>query len=119
MLTDSSLKYYRDSTAEEVRQLGAEAPSPHQQLVDPWKGLGWAQVGSVESRLPRAHARVPSLVFLLQADELDGEIDLRSCTDVTEFAVQRNYGFQIHVRLLAAGGCWGDLGFAPQKRCGC
>lgn len=33
----------------------------------------------------------------MQADDLDGEIDLRSCTDVTEFAVQRNYGFQIHV----------------------
>ncbi|XP_045408868.1 TRIO and F-actin-binding protein isoform X2 [Lemur catta] len=49
VLTDSSLKYYRDSTAEE-------------------------------------------------ADELDGEIDLRSCTDVTEFAVQRNYGFQIHTK---------------------
>ncbi|XP_037016191.2 TRIO and F-actin-binding protein isoform X2 [Artibeus jamaicensis] len=49
VLTDSSLKYYRDSTAEE-------------------------------------------------ADELDGEIDLRSCTDVTEYAVQRNYGFQIHTK---------------------
>ncbi|XP_043825164.1 TRIO and F-actin-binding protein isoform X2 [Dromiciops gliroides] len=49
VLTDSSLKYYRDSNAEE-------------------------------------------------ADELDGEIDLRSCTDVTEFAVQRNYGFQIHTK---------------------
>ncbi|XP_062444351.1 TRIO and F-actin-binding protein isoform X3 [Rhea pennata] len=33
-----------------------------------------------------------------QADDLDGEIDLRSCTDVTEFAVQRNYGFQIHTK---------------------
>ena len=33
----------------------------------------------------------------MQADDLDGEIDLRFCTDVTEFAVQRNYGFQIHV----------------------
>ncbi|XP_063479129.1 TRIO and F-actin-binding protein isoform X16 [Symphalangus syndactylus] len=55
VLTDSSLKYYRDSTAEE-----------------------WA--------------------LLLQADELDGEIDLRSCTDVTEYAVQRNYGFQIHTK---------------------
>lgn len=55
MLTDSSLKYYRDSTAEE-------------------------------------------------ADELDGEIDLRSCTDVTEYAVQRNYGFQIHVRLCVGPG---------------
>ncbi|XP_037702041.1 TRIO and F-actin-binding protein [Choloepus didactylus] len=49
VLTDSSLKYYRDSTAEE-------------------------------------------------ADELDGEIDLRSCTDVTEYPVQRNYGFQIHTK---------------------
>ncbi|XP_054023998.1 TRIO and F-actin-binding protein [Dryobates pubescens] len=49
VLTDSSLRYYRDSNAEE-------------------------------------------------ADDLDGEIDLRSCTDVTEFAVQRNYGFQIHTR---------------------
>ncbi|XP_040844063.1 TRIO and F-actin-binding protein [Ochotona curzoniae] len=49
VLTDSSLKYYRDSTAEE-------------------------------------------------ADELDGEIDLRSCTDVSECMVQRNYGFQIHTK---------------------
>ncbi|XP_030616804.1 TRIO and F-actin-binding protein isoform X1 [Delphinapterus leucas] len=49
VLTDSSLKYYRDSTAEE-------------------------------------------------ADELDGEIDLHCCTDVTEYAVQRNYGFQIHTK---------------------
>ncbi|XP_012816943.1 TRIO and F-actin-binding protein isoform X2 [Xenopus tropicalis] len=49
VLTDSSLKYYRDSNAEE-------------------------------------------------ADELDGEIDLRTCTNVPEFAVQRNYGFQIHTR---------------------
>ncbi|XP_075689753.1 TRIO and F-actin-binding protein [Rhinoderma darwinii] len=47
VLTDYSLRYYRDSNAEE-------------------------------------------------ADELDGEIDLRTCTDVPEFAVQRNYGFQIH-----------------------
>ncbi|XP_063796594.1 TRIO and F-actin-binding protein-like isoform X3 [Pseudophryne corroboree] len=47
VLTDSSLRYYRDSNAEE-------------------------------------------------ADDLDGEIDLRTCTDVPEFNVQRNYGFQIH-----------------------
>lgn len=47
--------------------------------------------------------RGPSWAFLLQADELDGEIDLRSCTDVTEYAVQRNYGFQIHVSLHASG----------------
>ncbi|XP_067415556.1 TRIO and F-actin-binding protein isoform X2 [Emydura macquarii macquarii] len=49
VLTDSSLRYYRDSNAEE-------------------------------------------------ADDLDGEIDLHSCTDVTEYAVQRNYGFQIHTK---------------------
>ncbi|XP_013916110.1 PREDICTED: TRIO and F-actin-binding protein isoform X5 [Thamnophis sirtalis] len=49
VLTDSSLKYYRDSNAEE-------------------------------------------------ADDLDGEIDLRTCTDVTEYAVQRNYGFQINTK---------------------
>ncbi|KFP88099.1 TRIO and F-actin-binding protein, partial [Acanthisitta chloris] len=49
VLSDSSLRYYRDSNAEE-------------------------------------------------ADDLDGEIDLRSCTDVAEFAVQRNYGFQIHTK---------------------
>lgn len=44
------------------------------------------------------------VAFLLQADELDGEIDLRSCTDVTEYAVQRNYGFQIHVSCVQQGG---------------
>ncbi|XP_030622933.1 myosin phosphatase Rho-interacting protein isoform X2 [Chanos chanos] len=47
VLTDQSLKYYRDSVAEE-------------------------------------------------AADMDGEIDLSSCYDVTEFPVQRNYGFQIH-----------------------
>ncbi|XP_072348129.1 uncharacterized protein [Scyliorhinus torazame] len=49
VLADSSLRYYRDSTAEE-------------------------------------------------ADDLDGEIDLRNCNDVTEYQVQRNYGFQIHTK---------------------
>ncbi|XP_043924580.1 TRIO and F-actin-binding protein isoform X2 [Protopterus annectens] len=49
VLTDSSLRYYRDSNAEE-------------------------------------------------ADDLDGEIDLISCSDVTEYQVQRNYGFQINTR---------------------
>ncbi|KAH0616912.1 hypothetical protein JD844_028374 [Phrynosoma platyrhinos] len=65
VLTDSSLRYYRDSNAEEVR-------------------------------------KQPDLNDLScrgsQADDLDGEIDLRSCTDVTEYAVQRNYGFQIHTK---------------------
>ncbi|XP_032869518.1 TRIO and F-actin-binding protein isoform X3 [Amblyraja radiata] len=49
VLTDSSLRYYRDSTAEE-------------------------------------------------ANDLDGEIDLRNCSNVTEHQVQRNYGFQIHTK---------------------
>ncbi|XP_060725443.1 repetitive organellar protein isoform X1 [Tachysurus vachellii] len=47
VLTEQSLRYYRDSIAEE-------------------------------------------------AADLDGEIELSSCYDVTEFPVQRNYGFQIH-----------------------
>ncbi|RXM32817.1 Myosin phosphatase Rho-interacting protein [Acipenser ruthenus] len=49
VLTDQSLRYYRDSIAEE-------------------------------------------------AADLDGEIDLSTCHDVTEFPVQRNYGFQIHTK---------------------
>ncbi|KAG2455432.1 MPRIP protein, partial [Polypterus senegalus] len=32
------------------------------------------------------------------AADLDGEIDLSTCFDVTEFPVQRNYGFQIHTK---------------------
>ncbi|XP_036408763.1 myosin-7B [Megalops cyprinoides] len=49
VLTDQSLRYYRDSIAEE-------------------------------------------------AADLDGEIDLSTCYDVTEFPVQRNYGFKIHTK---------------------
>lgn len=37
-------------------------------------------------------------VFSPQASELEGEIDLTKCFNVSEFQVQRNYGFQIHVR---------------------
>lgn len=37
--------------------------------------------------------------FSPQAADLDGEIDLSACYDVTEHPVQRNYGFQIHVSL--------------------
>lgn len=40
----------------------------------------------------------------LQAADLDGEIDLSTCYDVTEYPVQRNYGFQIHVRPMWGGG---------------
>eukprot|EP00062_Callorhinchus_milii_P004823 gi/632943570/ref/XP_007887020.1/ PREDICTED: plectin-like isoform X3 [Callorhinchus milii] len=32
------------------------------------------------------------------ASDLDGEIDLSSCYNVTEYQVQRNYGFQIHTQ---------------------
>ncbi|CAF91893.1 unnamed protein product, partial [Tetraodon nigroviridis] len=48
VLTDHSLRYYKDSIAEE-------------------------------------------------ASDLDGEIDLSTCSNVTEYQAQRNYGFQIHV----------------------
>ena len=43
-------------------------------------------------------------LFPLQAADLDGEIDLSTCYDVTEYPVQRNYGFQIHVRNMWGGG---------------
>lgn len=36
-----------------------------------------------------------------QASDLDGEIDLSTCNNVTEYQAQRNYGFQIHVCDLA------------------
>nr|XP_020822971.1 myosin phosphatase Rho-interacting protein isoform X2 [Phascolarctos cinereus] len=49
VLADQSLRYYRDSVAEE-------------------------------------------------AADLDGEIDLSTCCNVTEYPVQRNYGFQIHTK---------------------
>ncbi|XP_072299803.1 TRIO and F-actin binding protein b isoform X2 [Eucyclogobius newberryi] len=33
-----------------------------------------------------------------EKDDLDGEIDLKSCTKVSELDVEKNYGFQIHTR---------------------
>lgn len=35
----------------------------------------------------------------MQKDDLDGEIDLKSCVKVSEFNVEKNYGFQIQVRV--------------------
>uniref|UniRef100_A0A8C8CAB6 PH domain-containing protein n=1 Tax=Oncorhynchus tshawytscha TaxID=74940 RepID=A0A8C8CAB6_ONCTS len=35
---------------------------------------------------------------VFQASDLDGEIDLSTCYNVTEYQAQRNYGFQIHTR---------------------
>ncbi|CDQ77675.1 unnamed protein product [Oncorhynchus mykiss] len=32
-----------------------------------------------------------------EAADLDGEINLSTCYDITDYPVQRNYGFQIHV----------------------
>lgn len=37
------------------------------------------------------------LCFSVQKDDLDGEIDLKSCVKVSEFDVGKNYGFQIQV----------------------
>lgn len=39
-------------------------------------------------------------LHLLQAADLDGEINLSTCYDVTDFPVQRYYGFQIHVSIF-------------------
>lgn len=33
-----------------------------------------------------------------EAADLDGEINLSTCYDITDFPVQRNYGFQIHTK---------------------
>lgn len=39
-------------------------------------------------------------LFAGQKDDLDGEIDLKSCVKVSEFDVEKNYGFQIQVRIF-------------------
>lgn len=36
----------------------------------------------------------------VQKDDLDGEIDLKSCVNVSEFDVEKNYGFQIQVTIF-------------------
>ncbi|XP_052053279.1 myosin phosphatase Rho-interacting protein isoform X3 [Apodemus sylvaticus] len=66
VLADQSLRYYRDSVAEE--------PPEHEEET----------VEHVEE--------------INRAADLDGEIDLSTCYDVTEYPVQRNYGFQIHTK---------------------
>lgn len=38
-------------------------------------------------------------VFSVQKDDMDGEIDLKSCVKVSEFDVEKNYGFQIQVNI--------------------
>lgn len=46
---------------------------------------------------------VTFLMFLVQKDDLDGEIDLKSCVKVSEFDVEKNYGFQIQVSARFTG----------------
>lgn len=43
------------------------------------------------------------LLFSAQKDDLDGEIDLKSCVKVSEFDVEKNYGFQIQVTIYVKG----------------
>lgn len=77
-----------------------------------WCGVGSAlPVSMYSSRGTGLYFLNPS--FSPQAADLDGEIDLSTCYDVTEYPVQRNYGFQIHVswvgfagRLSAGVGPW-------------
>lgn len=39
----------------------------------------------------------------VQKDDLDGEIDLKSCVKVCEFDVEKNYGFQVQVSISVTG----------------
>lgn len=79
MLTDHSLRYYKDSIAEEVRLLLMKCTDLVCVFV----------------------SEICFIIFVVsdQASDLDGEIDLSTCYNVTEYQAQRNYGFQIHVRL--------------------
>ncbi|KAG9342861.1 hypothetical protein JZ751_015068 [Albula glossodonta] len=70
VLTDQSLRYFKDSLAEEILQTSSGRPLNQEAPVPP-SG---------------------------PAADLDGEIDLSTCYDVTEFPMQRNYGFQIHTK---------------------
>lgn len=79
VLSADSLRYYKDSIAEEV-----------------FYSLVFVQV-NVERRLLLEDSNT---FFSSQASDLEGEIDLSKCYNVSEYQVQRNYGFQIHVRKL-------------------
>lgn len=88
VLTDAGLKYYRDSGAEEVFiTVAIFSPPPHQ----------FSSVSAVILTCQRG-----SVIFPTQNDEPDGEIDLNSCLKVSEFDVEKNYGFQIQVPCLTA-----------------
>lgn len=135
MLTDQSLRYYRDSVAEEVSVFPINHLSSHSTHLSAPRGAPGAPKltpGRLSSQMPRScsialqgfvlledllrtslRAQRPLglqsinglfYLFPLQAADLDGEIDLSTCYDVTEYPVQRNYGFQIHVRKTWGGG---------------
>lgn len=40
------------------------------------------------------------LGYKLQSDDLDGEIDLTSCVNVSDCDVEKNYGLQIQVCII-------------------
>lgn len=57
---------------------------------------------------------IPGLISLSpQASDLDGEIDLSTCCNVTEYQAQRNYGFQIHVRGFISSCFYHECSFIP------
>lgn len=76
MLSADSLRFYKDSIAEEVYFI-------------------FIQHKNSECFLSNGEN---VLFFCSQASDLEGEIDLTKCLKVCEYQVQRNYGFQIHVR---------------------
>ncbi|MCI4374934.1 hypothetical protein PGIGA_G00012190, partial [Pangasianodon gigas] len=115
VLTDQSLRYYRDSIAEEcvlpqAADLDGEidlstcydvTEFPVQRNYGfqiHWK-KHWFVLTDQSLRYYRDS--IAEECVLPQAADLDGEIDLSTCYDVTEFPVQRNYGFQIHEKLVS------------------
>lgn len=81
VLSDAGLKYYRDSSAEEVNSVVILTLSDNQH---------------VQTCTHLSERRETSRICV-QKDDLDGEIDLKSCVRVSEFDVEKNYGFQIQV----------------------
>lgn len=42
---------------------------------------------------------------VVQSDDLEGEIDMASCVDVSDCYVEKNYGLQIHVCAYCPADC--------------
>lgn len=49
---------------------------------------------------------------MVQLDDLDGEIDLTSCVNVSDYEVEKNYGVQIQV-------CATELEYLLKSFCHC